>query len=85
MNAPLRGFTALLLHAFPLDARMWDETRSELGEVAVVAPTLPPEGGGRTLSGWAAAVLAQPESAPAAATARSEAPLMNVPVACVPP
>jgi 3-oxoadipate enol-lactonase len=57
MNAPLRGFTALLLHAFPLDARMWDETRSELGEVAVVAPTLPPEGGGRTLSGWAAAVL----------------------------
>jgi 3-oxoadipate enol-lactonase len=57
MNAPLRGFTALLLHAFPLDARMWDETRAELGEVAVVAPTLPPEGGGRTLSGWAAAVL----------------------------
>jgi 3-oxoadipate enol-lactonase len=61
MNAPLRGFTALLLHAFPLDARMWDETRAELGEVAVVAPTLPPEGGGRTLSGWAAAVLGQVE------------------------
>jgi 3-oxoadipate enol-lactonase len=57
MNAALRGFTALLLHAFPLDTRMWDETRAELGEVAVVAPTLPPEGGGRTLSGWAAAVL----------------------------
>jgi 3-oxoadipate enol-lactonase len=57
MNAPLRGFTVLLLHAFPLDARMWDEIRAELGEVAVVAPTLPPEGGGRTLSGWAAAVL----------------------------
>jgi 3-oxoadipate enol-lactonase len=57
MNAPLRGFTALLLHAFPLDARMWDETRTELGEVAVVAPTLPPQGGGRTLAGWAAAVL----------------------------
>lgn len=57
MNAPVRGFTALLLHAFPLDAPMWDETRAELGEVAVVAPTLPPEGGGRTLSGWAAAVL----------------------------
>jgi 3-oxoadipate enol-lactonase len=57
MNAPPRGLTVLLLHAFPLDAHMWHETRKELGEVAVVAPTLPPEGGGRTLSGWAAAVL----------------------------
>jgi|SRR5215204_5187321 len=57
MNAPLRGLTVLLLHAFPLDARMWDETRSELGELVVVAPTLPPEGDGRTLSGWATAVL----------------------------
>jgi 3-oxoadipate enol-lactonase len=57
MSSPGRGFTVLLLHAFPLDARMWDETRSELGELAVVAPTLPPEGGGRTLSGWAGAVL----------------------------
>src|SRR5215204_4008461 len=57
MNAPLRGLTVLLLHAFPLDTRMWDETRSELGELAVVAPTLPPEGDGRTLSGWATAVL----------------------------
>ena len=47
----------LLLHAFPLDAGMWDEIRSELGEVAVVAPTLPPEGGGQTLSGWAGAIL----------------------------
>jgi 3-oxoadipate enol-lactonase len=57
MNAPLRGCTVLLLHAFPLDAGMWDETRRELEGVAVVAPRLPPEGGGRTLSGWAAAVL----------------------------
>lgn len=57
MNAPLRGFTVLLLHAFPLDAGMWDEIRRELGEVAAVAPSLPPEGGGRTLPGWAAAVL----------------------------
>jgi 3-oxoadipate enol-lactonase len=57
MNAPLRGFTVLLLHAFPLDAGMWDETRRELEGVAVVAPSLPPESGGRTLSGWAAAVL----------------------------
>lgn len=47
----------LLLHAFPLDAGMWDEIRSELGEVDVVAPTLPPEGGGQTLSGWAGAIL----------------------------
>lgn len=57
MNAPLRGCTVLLLHAFPLDAGMWDETRREFEGVAVVAPSLPPEGGGRTLSGWAAAVL----------------------------
>ena len=57
MNAPLRGFTVLLLHAFPLDAGMWDETRRELEGVAVVAPSLPPEGGGRTVSRWAAAVL----------------------------
>jgi 3-oxoadipate enol-lactonase len=57
MSSPRRGFTVLLLHAFPLDARMWDEIRSELGELAVVAPTLPPAGGGRTLSGWAGAVL----------------------------
>ncbi len=57
MNAPLRGFTVLLLHAFPLDAGMWDEIRRELGEVAAVAPSLPPEGGGRTLPGWAAAIL----------------------------
>ena len=41
--------------------------------------------GGTIRAGWAAAVLAQPESAPAAATARSEAPLVNVLVACVPP
>jgi 3-oxoadipate enol-lactonase len=57
MNSPRRGFTVLLLHAFPLDAGMWDEIRRELGEVAVVAPSLPPEGGGRTLPGWATAVL----------------------------
>src|SRR5687767_7699648 len=61
MNAPLRGFTVLLLHAFPLDARMWDGTRAGLGEVVGVDPTLPPGGGGRTLSGWAAAVLGRVE------------------------
>ena len=57
MSSPRGGFTVLLLHAFPLDARMWDETRSELWELGTVAPTLPPEGGGRSLSGWAEAVL----------------------------
>ncbi len=58
MSVPSAGFTVLLLHAFPLDARMWDETRRELGEgLATVAPTLPPQGGERTLSGWAEAVL----------------------------
>jgi len=57
MGSPRGGYTVLLLNAFPLDARMWDETRRELGDVAVVAPTLPPEGGGRTISGWADAIL----------------------------
>ena len=57
MNAARATFTVLLLHAFPLDSRMWDETRSEYGELRTVAPTLPPEGGGRSLSGWAEAVL----------------------------
>jgi 3-oxoadipate enol-lactonase len=58
MSPPGAGFTVLLLHAFPLDAGMWNETRQELGEEpATAAPTLPPAGGGRALSGWAAAVL----------------------------
>lgn len=58
MSAPRAGFTVLLLHAFPLDAGMWDETRRELGQdITTAAPTLPPEGGGRTLSGWAEAIL----------------------------
>ena len=58
MSAPSARFTVLLLHAFPLDAGMWDETRRELGEDVVTdAPTLPPAGGGRALSGWASAVL----------------------------
>lgn len=58
MNAPRGGFTVLLLHAFPLDARMWDETCRELGaELDTVAPTLPPQGGGRRLAGWAEEVL----------------------------
>ncbi len=58
MSAPREGFTVLLLHAFPLGPRMWDDAREELGgELATVAPTLPPEGGVRTLSRWADAVL----------------------------
>lgn len=62
MSPPRAGFTVLLLHAFPLDAGMWDESRRELGELATVAPSLPPEGGGRTLSGWADAVLGLAEA-----------------------
>lgn len=62
MNSSRGSFTLLLLHAFPLDARMWDDVRRELGdELAVIAPTLPHEGGGRTLSGWADAVLGSVE------------------------
>jgi len=62
MKAPGGGITVLLLHAFPLDAGMWDEARRELGEeFVIVAPTLPPQGGGRTLTGWAEGVLGSVE------------------------
>jgi 3-oxoadipate enol-lactonase len=35
----------LLIHAFPIDARMWDAQREALGGLAVVAPHLPGFGG----------------------------------------
>jgi pimeloyl-ACP methyl ester carboxylesterase len=35
----------LLIHAFPMDARMWDAQREALGGLAVVAPHLPGFGG----------------------------------------
>jgi pimeloyl-ACP methyl ester carboxylesterase len=51
--------TVLLLHAFPLDSRMWEETRARLEQAgyAVAAPDLPPaaEIG---VEAWARRVLA---------------------------
>jgi 3-oxoadipate enol-lactonase len=51
--------TVLLLHAFPLDSRMWEETRARLEQAgyAVAAPDLPParESG---VEAWARHVLA---------------------------
>lgn len=51
--------TLLLLHAFPLDARMWDGVRGLLEERGrrAVAPTLPVAPGRRTLAAWADDVL----------------------------
>jgi pimeloyl-ACP methyl ester carboxylesterase len=49
--------TVVLLHALPLDERMWDETRKALRDVDSVAPRL--YGRGRTMDEWAASVLAE--------------------------
>lgn len=51
--------TILLLHAFPLDSRMWDGHREALEEAGypVVAPDLPPADGDASLSAWAPRVL----------------------------
>jgi 3-oxoadipate enol-lactonase len=52
--------TLLLLHAFPLDARMWGEVRGRLAERGgrpVLAPTLPVSPGRRTMGEWADDVL----------------------------
>ena len=55
MNRP----AVLLLHAFPLDARMWDAQRAALEAAGhhVVAPDLPGPDGGNTLAEWADRVL----------------------------
>ena len=45
----------LLLHAFPLDERMWEPQRAALGDHDVSAPRL--YGLGRTMDAWAAGVL----------------------------
>ena len=45
----------LLLHAFPLDERMWEPQRAALGAHDVAAPRL--YGLGRTMDAWAAGVL----------------------------
>jgi pimeloyl-ACP methyl ester carboxylesterase len=49
--------TVVLLHALPLDERMWDETRAALPARRTVAPRL--YGRGRTMDAWAASVLAE--------------------------
>lgn len=46
----------MLLHAFPLDERMWERNLPALAEHEVVAPRL--YGLGRTMDEWAAGVLA---------------------------
>ena len=51
--------TVVLLHALPLDERMWEPTREALREVGAesVAPRL--YGRGRTMDEWAASILAE--------------------------
>jgi pimeloyl-ACP methyl ester carboxylesterase len=51
--------TALLLHAFPLDARMWDDLAAALGEAGypVVAPELPGDEPELGFEAWAQRVL----------------------------
>jgi len=53
--------TVVLLHALPLDERMWEPTRVALREVGAesVAPRL--YGRGRTMDEWAASILAEVE------------------------
>jgi pimeloyl-ACP methyl ester carboxylesterase len=55
--------TLLLLHAFPLDARMWDGVRERLGEGRrpFLAPTLPGSAHRNTIGEWADEVLALTE------------------------
>ena len=47
----------LLLHAFPLDERMWEPQRPALREHTVVAPRL--YGRGRTMDDWADSIAAE--------------------------
>jgi pimeloyl-ACP methyl ester carboxylesterase len=49
--------TILLLHALPLDERMWEAQRDTLAGRDVVAPRL--YGRGRTMEAWAASVAAE--------------------------
>lgn len=49
--------TILLLHAFPLDERMWDGQRGVLAGHEVVAPRL--YGRGRTMAAWAESVAGE--------------------------
>ena len=47
----------LLLHAFPLDERMWDPQREALADHEVIAPRL--YGRGQTMDGWADSVAGE--------------------------
>jgi pimeloyl-ACP methyl ester carboxylesterase len=49
--------TILLLHALPLDERMWEGQRAILGDHAVATPRL--YGRGRTMDEWAASIAAE--------------------------
>ena len=49
----------LLLHAFPLDERMWEPQRDGLGDVELVTPRL--YGRGRTMDEWADSLLRELE------------------------
>lgn len=57
--APLgRGrATVVLLHAFPLDERMWEPQRAALADYEVVVPRL--YGRGSSMDGWADALLGE--------------------------
>jgi pimeloyl-ACP methyl ester carboxylesterase len=52
--------TVVLLHAFPLDERMWEPQHSALAEHEVFAPNLYALGGS-SLEGWAERILEQVE------------------------
>jgi pimeloyl-ACP methyl ester carboxylesterase len=49
----------LLLHAFPLDERMWEPQRESLAEHEVIAPRL--YGRGQTMDAWADSVASETE------------------------
>jgi pimeloyl-ACP methyl ester carboxylesterase len=58
----------VLLHAFPLDERMWDAQRDSLAGYDIVTPNLY-DLGGNSVEGWAQAVLEQVDGDLAAAGA----------------
>ena len=51
--------TVVLLHAFPLDERMWEPQRAALADYEVVVPRL--YGRGRSIDGWADSLLREVE------------------------
>jgi pimeloyl-ACP methyl ester carboxylesterase len=50
--------TVVLLHAFPLDERMWEPQLPALGDLDVVTPNLY-DLGGSSIDGWAGRILAE--------------------------